>query len=1030
MGTGVDERTAAVADEMAARMEEMNPPSAVVSLTRLTGEDPSEPLIKTAADSYARFTAAPGPRSYLASARRLIQTYDLLHAHAILARRDKDGALLRERKPSLAQAFVATGVPAVQWEPWLPTRPGRVGEIPPFTPDNLALWKNAVADADNRALTGRTAAPPRKPDPAKKPDQLVLVGKQYIRPPIFPFLLYFGNHGKIITVVKTGKMSFQSEAGRVALLAYIIRVVAQQGPNGEFNDHSGNLGRNGEATPEQLALSMLNSKVIGEGGFARVFFAADPIEASLFERLTPGQSMQMIIDVHAIRVIGTFTNVKKHFIIPPPPKNARGCAAIEWMREILAEVPPDLKMLWVFRKIEEDRGIYPGGLVAGKKVPMQVFLPVDTDSEGNGREVTFLGAGDVPGELLIVTEEGRILALSARMRNANSYCTAVMSVAPWIAMFYLVAAVGGVVLAGALAPSVFGEVLAGGSRLLSSPGMLTGAVRATEIPRLVKWADTLVTARKWEAVVGAGLASATIAIDVAIAGGVQAYVKKLQNPWEAAFLLLNLLSIRAAFKVDDLARMIEESRALGQAAQQLQIEKKGLAGAAAVADRQGDAGRALDKARLPTPPRVPGGPANANDARMLARPPAVNPAGERQIGNRLGATEPAPGKTIGKQPVNDNLPPPKEPLVPANDIERKRLKKQAEAEKAAQARQPVAVDTEKKMAVGERQGGGAGAMRSGPAEVPAQGPGVGQAGTVWTAPGIANSPNRIISIAGIPIFGMKPIIPTRTDLIKLAARQKLEEGIRHLTQVTVALGRMVKGKFEGLNGLEAIRRLFHKHNRLSSHPALAKHWPKEDARNHVYEIQHLILEGAKDNRKLLQEFHIAFQPIRTDPESVGRLSAALLNRLPAAVREKIRNTVLARWNTIREKFWRNVYDDVALREELAKLGITFPKRGNVPVLRVGERELQITLDHISRKVDNPLEAFNMTNLRPMAWRENSFVKDSLVQDLRRMTGKGFDEVNRLPGKPPPLPKELADDAAKVFDDITLESDLFRGDFLF
>lgn len=281
--------------------------------------------------------------------------------------------------------------------------------------------------------------------------------------------------------------------------------------------------------------------------------------------------------------------------------------------------------------------------------------------------------------------------------------------------------------------------------------------------------------------------------------------------------------------------------------------------------------------------------------------------------------------------------------------------------------------------------------------------------------------------AKVKLVPIAPIPVTRTDRIRREALRKVKEGLTQLAQVTVALGQRVKGKFESLSGAEAVRRLYR--NRLSEFPRLAQHWPKQDARAYVAEIQRLIMDRVKNNRKLAQEFAIAFQPNRADPEAVGRLTAELLNRLPVAVRREIKKTVMARWNKIRETFWRNVHDDPGLVAELQKLGITFPGRGRAPVLRVGGKDLQITLDHISRKVENPLEAFNPANLRPMTPRENSSLKESLVKDIKEMTGLSLDEFNRL-SPSQGLPKELADELGKVLDEMSLEDDLFRGDFLF
>jgi hypothetical protein len=96
---------------------------------------------------------------------------------------------------------------------------------------------------------------------------------------------------------------------------------------------------------------------------------------------------------------------------------------------------------------------------------------------------------------------------------------------------------------------------------------------------------------------------------------------------------------------------------------------------------------------------------------------------------------------------------------------------------------------------------------------------------------------------------------------------------------------------------------------------------------------------------------------------------------------------------------------------------------------VGEKDLQLTLDHISRKVENPLEAFSPANLRPATPRDNSSLEESLVEDITKMTGLTLDEFNKLPSQSPRLPRALAHELGRVLDEMALEDDLFRGDFL-
>src|SRR5437868_361481 len=382
-------------------------------------------------------------------------------------------------------------------------------------------------------------------------------------------------------------MTFTTEKGRVAIVAYLIRAVC--GDFKVYKDLTEAIGKNGEATAEQLASAMLNNQTfIGgeDSSIMRVLFTAERNDVALLDTLNEYESMRIVVDATALEVISRFTDLRPDLSAAAKEK-PKGCAAIQWMQELMREVPQDYKVLWAVRKYEHDRGIYRDGLQPGEWVPLGEFMPLD-DDESKKRQCLFLGtAGGFADTVLIMTEEGRILQIDERARNLQAFCNAVMSVAPFIAMSYLVAAIGGLIVAGELLPAVLGEMLALGGRAVAP------RLAAWEASGAVKWIDTLIASRRWEAIVNAGLGAASITFNVHEAGGVTAYLNKLKNPVQAGLLLLDLLSIRGAFKADDLARLIEENRVLAQ-----QIERgRPPAGAALELDRGAtSAERALPEA--------------------------------------------------------------------------------------------------------------------------------------------------------------------------------------------------------------------------------------------------------------------------------------------------------------------------------------------------------------------------------------------------------------------------------------------------
>jgi len=189
-------------------MQELDSPMQKLELARSFRLDAIELLLKTSEGSFAVWSAPPGPKSELAAARRLLQAYDLLGSLAVLAPRGADKALLKELRPPVVPTSGAAGAsaPPLPDEPWLPSRPRRVEEIPLFSPANIQAWRKTVADADARALGERRGIrnrAPQHPAPRATINYLQLIGEGRNRGPVLPatLLAFFGDHAKVITIV-------------------------------------------------------------------------------------------------------------------------------------------------------------------------------------------------------------------------------------------------------------------------------------------------------------------------------------------------------------------------------------------------------------------------------------------------------------------------------------------------------------------------------------------------------------------------------------------------------------------------------------------------------------------------------------------------------------------------------------------------------------------------------------------------------------------------------------------------------------
>lgn len=78
------------------------------------------------------------------------------------------------------------------------------------------------------------------------------------------------------------------------------------------------------------------------------------------------------------------------------------------------------------------------------------------------------------------------------------------------------------------------------------------------------------------------------------------------------------------------------------------------------------------------------------------------------------------------------------------------------------------------------------------------------------------------------------------------------------------------------------------------------------------------------------------------------------------------------FNNQRRRFWNAVFDNPDAKAMFEKIGATFKKRGNAPILRLdtGE-ELQMTIDHITERQADPTRALDSANLRISPRRENT-----------------------------------------------------------
>lgn len=423
-----------------------------------------------------RFVSAPGPLTRRAVAAELLETYCVLHEHEVKAPRGAGGQLLKE---------VKQGQTVVQ-VPWVDSGPTRLEEVRVeestrllFSRENLDLWSEAVSyrPAPAPARRGRRPAA-RARDEGVEVLPLTLVRRSGTGPrrQVLPWPLpnLIVPNAYKIKLVKAAGMSFFSEPGRLLILAFLIEVLAdvQQGQVWQSRTEEW-------VDPIELARHMTAWETVK---FGRVVFTGPDSAFKVFEHAAAGEDVDFIVTDKMLDILRDYTNIAPKFRSDRTPEQKRGCAAIEWLFELLSDVPVRYKQLWIQNRLQNERGVYPDNLKPGMMVPAGYFLTEDVAralSKRDGlvealvtqdgrrieppepsplaREIAALGRTDygvifigsyTDNDRIILTPDGRIWLIKQRERNEQSYCQAVIQTQGILTLTFILASTIGACLGG------------------------------------------------------------------------------------------------------------------------------------------------------------------------------------------------------------------------------------------------------------------------------------------------------------------------------------------------------------------------------------------------------------------------------------------------------------------------------------------------------------------------------------------------------------------------------------------------------
>jgi hypothetical protein len=462
-------------------------------LGRGTGDEVGA-VLSHVANQLRRFDSAPGPLTAQVIAADLLESYRVARELERAAPRWPRGELLKEIRSIGASALI----------PWTPHQPVRIEDVtaegaarPLFSRENIDRWLAAMSyrppaqtpGLDRRRERQRPAEPVDSTD--VHPFNVTFVkgkgGSQRQRLP-WPLPPLLVPNAFRIDLVKGPGMSFLTRDGRVKLLAFLLEAVAQTNAEGKVYS-----SEKGLVDPEELAAFVMETAAVGVG---RLRFEGPESAFRSFESAPVGYRSNFNMTDAMVQILGHYADIKDKFRSNEQPERKRGCGSIEWITELLKDVPHRHREMWIQDQMMNGRRVaYPGNLTPGMVIPAKYFLTKTTaEALGNAEHnVQFVGSFTA-NDRIIKTEDGRVWLVKEYERNLQAACQAVIELQGILTLSFILCSAIGAVLGGPLV-------------------------------------SFLITA-------------GDVAIDINEAGGIRNFIKDLKNhPLKAGLFMIDLLGI-------------------------------------------------------------------------------------------------------------------------------------------------------------------------------------------------------------------------------------------------------------------------------------------------------------------------------------------------------------------------------------------------------------------------------------------------------------------------------------------------------
>lgn len=450
-GTGRGNRQDDALDARVAAFASIASVTGALRTAELVG-DPIGVVLRHVEHAVRRFETAPGPLT------RQVVAADLLDAYRIL--RDRERAVRRGARGELLKAVRAVdGSRALV--PWTPARPVRLEDVaaagssrPFFGSGDVQRWLVAVSYRPPAVAPGpgRRAPAARRGEPFDStgvhPFHLTYVqgrGKGTRRTTLpWPLSALVIPNAYRIELMKRPGMSFLSREGRIAVLAYLLEVLAEGSGEGEVFSSE----KSESVAAADLARHIVETAAVGIG---KVLFEGPESAFRVFERAPVGYVTDFVVTDELIQILWYYTDIKPKFRSKERPDKARGCGSIEWITELLKEVPHRFKETWIQDRMMNDRAVYPDNLEPGLVVPAKYFLTekVAEALGGEDHQVVFVGSFTA-NDRIIKTEDGRVWLVKEHERNVQAFCQAVIQLQGILTLSFIFASAIGAVLGGPL----------------------------------------------------------------------------------------------------------------------------------------------------------------------------------------------------------------------------------------------------------------------------------------------------------------------------------------------------------------------------------------------------------------------------------------------------------------------------------------------------------------------------------------------------------------------------------------------------